>query len=86
MKICKEYKICTDRGLAIVFDRTVNQGAAGCRSLINRIFKTKENKTVDEELDLLYKVRDNWKKSNFIYKRIDDILKTSDFNNQQYIL
>ncbi len=86
LKICKDYNIFTDRGIAIVFDRTINQGAGGCRSLVKKIFKKYEDRTVEEEIKLLEAIRDNWEKTNFVYARVNKILSTSEFSNQLYIL
>lgn len=85
LTICRDYNICTDRGIGIVLDRTVNQGAGGCRSLVKKIFKIKTDRTVEEELSLLKEIKNNWRETHFIYDRVDKILKTSDFNNQQYV-
>ncbi len=69
-----------------MFDRTVNQGAGGCPNLIDSFFTKNQDMTVEEEIKLLESIRDNWSETHFIYKRVNSILTTTDFINQQYII
>lgn len=79
-------KIRSAKGIAIAFDRAVNQGPVGARKLF---FKTAENKSSFlplTEVEFLTKIRNKFPINNFIYARIDGILNDTDLSIENFAI
>lgn len=84
LQICKEYGLSSERSIAIAFDRTVNQGLGGARRLYRKLVDVGSKKTVDEELEISIKIRDNWSEGHFINTRLTKIIESKNLSDEQY--
>jgi hypothetical protein len=84
LEICRTYNIRTEKGIALAFDRTVNQGVDGSKAIFKKYTGGKEVDGVEEEIQLIKKIRDHWNAESMFHRRIDKILPSNELTKDTY--
>jgi hypothetical protein len=84
LSACRKYNIRTDRGIALAFDRVVNQGVGGFARLCEKTANSKSISGPESEKAFIKCLRDHWKPEHFIHKRINKIVESTEFKDCIY--
>jgi len=84
LEICRTYNIRTEKGIALAFDRTVNHGFGASKAIFKKYTGGKQVDGVEEEIQLIKKIRDHWNAENMFHIRIDKILTLNELTKDTY--
>jgi hypothetical protein len=84
LRICKQRNVQTAKGVAVAFDRCVNQGVVGTEKLFKKFLGDRPLASAEEEMSFLGQVRDNWAVGHFIHERLKAILLSAELGDTVY--